>query len=77
MRRNAGVRLPEPRMAPATFVILHSAGFEITLLEYLSRVVLYLFAFGGVAAIVFWGTDAVRAVRSGVVERWGGGENDP
>ena len=77
MRRNAGVRLPEPRVAPATFVILHGVGFEITLLEYLSRVVLHLFALGGVAAIVLWGTDAVRTVRSTVVESWGSWENDP
>ena len=63
-------------MAPTTFVLLHGFGPEITLLEYLFRVVLYLFAFGGVAVIVFWGLDVVRTVHSRVVEKWDGGEND-
>ena len=65
-------------MIPAIPVILHGvAGPEVTLLEYLSRVVLYLFAFGVVAVTVFWGTDVVCDIRTRVGEAWAGGENDP
>lgn len=64
-------------MVPTTFVILHGFGPEITLLEYLIRIVLYLSAFGGVAAIVFWGLDGVSAIHSGVVEKWSGEKDDP
>ena len=64
-------------MAPPSFVVLHGGpGLEITLLEYLFRVVLYLFTFGGVAVIVFWGLDVIRTVHSRVEKKWGGGEND-
>ena len=64
-------------MTSASFVILHGFGLEITLLEYLFRVVLYLFAFGGIAVIVFWGLEGTSAIQSGVVEKWSGEKNDP
>lgn len=58
-------------MAPEPFAALHGGyGLEMTLLEYLSRVALHLLAFGGIAVLVFWGSDAVEAVRS-AVERTG------
>ena len=63
-------------MTPASFVVLHGFGPEITLLEYLFRVVLYLFTFGGVAAIVFLGLDVVRTIHSGGVEKGDGGEDN-
>ena len=54
-------------MAATPFVVLHGgAGLEITLLAYLFRVVLYLFAFGGVAVVVFCGLDVLRSIRSRV-----------
>lgn len=63
-------------MAPASVVVLHGgAALEITLLEYLFRVVVYLFAFGGVAVVGFCGLEVVSAIRSRVVE--GDGANDP
>ena len=46
------------------------------MLEYLFRVVLFLFAFGGVAVILFWALEVVSAIRSEIVEKWSGGEND-
>ena len=59
-------------------VVLHGGSvLEITLLEYLFRFVLHLFALGGVAVMVLWGTEAVSAVRSEIVEKLGGRENDP
>ena len=64
-------------MTPAFFVILHGFGLEITLLEYLIRVVLYLFAFGGIAVVVFWWLEGVSAIHSGVGEKWSGEKNDP
>lgn len=65
-------------MVPASFVILHGGHvLEITLLEYLFRVVLYLFAFGGIAAMVFWGLEGASTSYSRVVKKWSGGENDP
>ena len=64
-------------MVPAPFVILHGGPlFEITFLEYLFRVVLYVFTFGGLAIIVFWALDVVRGIHARIVEKWGGGEND-
>ena len=64
-------------MTPASFIILHGGfGLEITLFDYLIRVVLYLFAFGGIAVIVFWGLDVVRAIRSRIVDKWSSREND-
>jgi hypothetical protein len=64
-------------MTPTSFVILHGGPvLEITLLEYLFRVVLYLFVFGGIAIIVFWALGVVSVIHSGVVEKWSGGEND-
>ncbi len=58
--------------------MLHGGtGLEITLIEYLFRVVLHLFAFGGIAVIVFWGLEGVSAIHSGVVEERSGRENDP
>ena len=77
MRRNGGGRPPELEMAPIAFAVLHGgAGLEITLLEYLYRVLLYLFAFGGVAAIVFWGLGTARAIHSRVIEDWDREENE-
>ena len=64
-------------VASTPFVILHGGtGLDITLLEYLFRVVLHLLGFGGVAGIALWGMDAARTVRSGVAETWGDGKND-
>ena len=78
MRRNGGERPPDLRVAPTSSVVFHGGvGLELTLLEYLSRVVFYLFAFGGVAVVIFWGTDVVRGVRSGVVEKLNRRENAP
>ena len=52
-------------MTLASFPILHGGyGLELTLLEYLFRVLLHLLAFGGIAALVFWGSGVVKAVRS-------------
>ncbi|MFC4550104.1 MULTISPECIES: hypothetical protein [Halorussus] len=78
MRRDGGERPLVRRAAPTSAVVFHGGvGFELTLLEYLSRVVFSLFAFGGVAVVVFWGTDVVRGVRSRVVEKLNRRENDP
>jgi hypothetical protein len=67
----------QPRMTPTSPVILHGGpGLDITLLEYLVRVVLYLFAFGSVAVVVSWGIDVIRAVRSGIVETRDDGNAD-
>jgi hypothetical protein len=64
-------------MASASFVILHGGPvLEITAFEYLFRVVLYLFAFGGIAAIIFWGLGVISAIHSAVSEKRGG-KNDP
>ena len=63
-------------MGPTSIIILHGGtGVELTLLEYVARVARYLVAFGGVAAIAFYGLAVVGAIRSAVVERRG--ENDP
>ena len=64
-------------MTPTSFVILHGGPvFEITSLEYLFRVVLFLFAFSGVAVILLWGLEVVSTIHSEIVEKWSGGEND-
>ena len=64
-------------MTPTTFVILHGgSGLEITLLGYLFRVVLHLFAFGGVVVLVLWGLDVVGNIHSGTMEKWNSEEND-
>ncbi|GAA0241850.1 hypothetical protein [Haladaptatus pallidirubidus] len=65
-------------MAPTSFVILHGGSvLEITLIEYLFRLVLYLFVFGGIAIIVFWGLEVVSVISSEVVKKWSGAKNDP
>ena len=52
-------------MAPEPFAALHGGyGLEITLLEYFSRVLLHLLAFGGIAVFVLWGSGAVEVARS-------------
>ena len=52
-------------MTPALFTILHGGyGLEITLLEYLFRVLLHLLAFGGVAVLVFWWLGVVKVIHS-------------
>lgn len=57
-------------MVPPLFTILHSSpGMEIALLEYLYRVFLHLLAFGGIAALVFWGLGSVKAIHSSFVAR--------
>ena len=64
-------------MVTTSFVILHTGpGLDITLFEYLFRVVLYLLVFSSVAGIVFWGIDTVRAIHSGVVDTWNDGKSD-
>jgi hypothetical protein len=40
--------------ASASLVALHGGHVELTLLEYLSRVLLHLLAFGAVAILAFW-----------------------
>jgi hypothetical protein len=58
-------------MVLPSLVILHTGtGLDTTLFEYLSRVALYLFAFSGIAGIVFWGIDVVRTIHSGIVDIW-------
>ena len=54
-----------------SIVILHGNGAEISLLEYLFRVVLYLAAFGCLAAVVLWGRE-LSARFKGVVGLNGG-----
>ena len=72
------VHLNESQMILEPLVVLHGGSvLEITLFEYLFRFVLHLFALGGVAVVVLWGTEVVSAVRSGVVEKLGGRENNP
>ena len=64
-------------MVPASAVTLHgNPVLEFTLLEYLLRVVLSLFTFGGIAVVVFWGLGVVSAVRSRVAEKRGAGESN-
>jgi hypothetical protein len=64
-------------VAPFFAVVLHAShGQEVTLMEYLSRVLLTLFAVGGIAALVFWGIGVADAVRA-AFRRNGNDENDP
>ncbi|WP_312911739.1 hypothetical protein [Natronosalvus caseinilyticus] len=56
-------------------IILHGGSVvEFTLLEYLLRVVLSLFAFGGIAAFVVGGLKIASAIRSRTVENRRQGE---
>ncbi|MFC7237661.1 hypothetical protein ACFQS4_05425 [Saliphagus sp. GCM10025317] len=58
-----------------SIIILHGGSVvEVTLLEYLLRVVLYLFAFGGIAAFVVWGLETASAIRSRTVKKRRQGE---
>lgn len=64
-------------MIPASFVVLHGGSIlEITFLGYLFLVVLYLFAFGGIAVIVFEALGVVSVIYSRVVEKCGTEKND-
>ena len=64
-------------MTLAPFSILHGGyGLELTILEYLFRVLLHLLAFGGIAAFVFWGSGVVKTVCSTFVAEPGGEANE-
>ncbi|MFC7213528.1 hypothetical protein ACFQO4_05450 [Saliphagus sp. GCM10025334] len=58
-----------------SIIILHGGSIvEVTLLEYLLHVVLYLFAFGGIAAFVVGGLKIASAIRSRTVKNRRQGE---
>lgn len=64
-------------MVLPTFVLLHVGhGLELTLLEYLARVLLHLLALGGVALVVLRLADVAGALRSAFHARRDGGETD-
>lgn len=44
-------------------MILH-VGHEVTLVEYLYRVVVYLTAFGGAGVVVYWGVELIGSGKS-------------
>ncbi len=51
-------------MLSETVIVLHVGyGQEVTILEYLYRVVLYLVAFGVIALLVYWGMNAIETIR--------------
>jgi hypothetical protein len=59
-------------------VALHAGhGQGISPLEYTYLVLLYLFAFGGIAVLVFSLTSVVEATRSAFVDERNGERNDP
>lgn len=64
-------------MALASFIILHgNSVLEVTFLEYLFRVVIYLFVLGGIAVFVFWTLGVIGVIRSAVVEKRGSEKGD-
>ena len=63
-------------MIPESVVLHGGLAPETTLLDYLFRIVLHLFAFGGTAVVVSRGLGAVIAVHSRVLENGGDEEGD-
>ena len=64
-------------MNPLSIVVLHGGAVQdITFLEYLFRVGIYVVAFGGLAGFVYWGLEAISTNRSEVIENPDGREND-
>lgn len=64
-------------MSTLSFVIVHgSHGVEVTALEYLYRVLLYLLAFGGTAILVFLWTGVVKTIYAAFRTKRGREENE-